>query len=269
MRYEKQPASLGVSGEVLEASTKRERLVEMARKAADLARLRPRLPDKTGRRRIVDLTGLDFGDYRALACVGDKRWQCVCLGCRQTFEVLAHSLLKAHQTQCRSCGGKDKRTHGHTTKSLALGKKQTRTYQAWYSMHTRCRCPGSSAFHHYGGKGVRVCDRWASFETFLEDMGEAPDKAWLDRKDGSEDYEPGNCRWLTSAGQRRNQERNCFVICLGVKMVCRDAETLLGFRHGTLVAWVRRNPNFPGDVSQLYFVPWRHRKRLVWDAAGF
>ncbi len=155
-------------------------------------------------------------------------------------------------------------THGHAPRS-----GESRTYLAWYSMHTRCRCPSQSKFAYYGGRGVTVCDRWASFAAFLEDMREAPAGLWLDRKDSLEPYEPGNCRWATPALQRRNQKRNRFVTCLGVHMVARDAETLLGFRHGTLVTWLARNPSFPGDVSQLYFVPWRNRRKLTWNSAGF
>jgi hypothetical protein len=219
--------------------------------------------------RIKNITGQTFGRTFVKHYIGDAYWLCVCLDCGCERRVQGTQLRGGHQLRCRICAGLHKSVHGHTRRVIAEGKKQTRTYQAWYSMHTRCRCPGSSAFEHYGGKGIAVSSRWESFSQFLDDMGEVPSGRSLDRKDGDEPYELGNCRWATPSMQRRNQKRNCFVTCFGVTMVARDAETLLGFCHGTLVNWIRKNPDFPSDVSQLYFVPWRNRRKLIWNSAGF
>lgn len=85
----------------------------------------------------------------------------------------------------------------------------TRTYRKWGSMKARCENPAHPAYGYYGGRGVKVCERWrVSFEAFKEDMGEAPDGMWLDRIDNAKGYEPGNCRWVTpkeSANNRRKR----------------------------------------------------------------
>jgi hypothetical protein len=72
-------------------------------------------------------------------------------------------------------------------------------------MHQRCLNPQATGFQHWGGRGITVCERWSSFATFIEDMGERPGGMTLDRVDPNGNYEPGNCRWATLVEQRANR----------------------------------------------------------------
>lgn len=81
-------------------------------------------------------------------------------------------------------------------------------YSTWNSMKERCSNTNSPNYHRYGGRGIKVCDRWLnSFENFLEDMGEkiSPDLS-IDRIDVNGNYEPSNCRWATKVEQSNNKE---------------------------------------------------------------
>ena len=103
------------------------------------------------------------------------------------------------------------------TKSCGCSRDQGKMtthpyYNTWFMMHERCKNPKTAGYHNYGGRGIKVCDRWNSFPAFLADMREKPHpKATLDRIDFDGDYEPSNCRWAdTMKHQIRN--RRCVVL---------------------------------------------------------
>jgi hypothetical protein len=97
-------------------------------------------------------------------------------------------------------------------------------------MKARCYNPNNSQYHNYGARGITVCERWKnSFEAFLADMGPRPSSTHsIDRwPDKNGNYEPGNCRWATSAQQNTNTRTNVVLdIGGGVDAVmsewCRD-----------------------------------------------
>jgi hypothetical protein len=102
----------------------------------------------------------------------------------------------------------DKYRNEHSvTHGASRGGHLTPTYITWMSMLQRCEYPRHKSYTDYGGRGIRVCDRWHVFENFLADMGEHPDGTTIDRKNPDGNYELENCRWATPLEQRHNRRR--------------------------------------------------------------
>lgn len=82
-------------------------------------------------------------------------------------------------------------------------------YDCWVAMKARCNKDTHPMYKHYGGRGIKVCDKWQeSFNNFYEDMGVMRQGDTLDRIDVNGDYEPNNCRWTTIQEQQKNRRNN-------------------------------------------------------------
>ncbi len=111
--------------------------------------------------------------------------------------------------------------------------RRTPELRAWLAMIARCNNPNDVFYHRYGGRGIRVCDRWRrSFENFLADMGRKPSPEHsIDRKDNDGPYAPENCQWSTPAEQSRNRRTTRMVTHLGRTQCIADWAKELGMSH--------------------------------------
>lgn len=132
---------------------------------------------------------------------------CVC-SCGEKASVYVTSLRSGRSSSCGCHRIEIQRElhtiHGHADLRNGLVSS---AYRRWTNMKTRCYNPNSEDYHNYGGRGIRVCDRWRkSFAAFYKDVGDPPRAGLtLDRERVDGDYEPGNVRWATAKQQANNR----------------------------------------------------------------
>lgn len=112
----------------------------------------------------------------------------------------------------------------------------------WRGMKRRCYSPKCAKYPRYGGRGIRVCDRWLeSFDNFLADMGPRPSPEHsIDRIDNDGNYEPSNCRWATREEQQRNTSRARMITIGGRSAPLAEWEKLSGMGRDAVRARLRR-----------------------------
>ena len=155
----------------------------------------------------IDIVGQRFGRYLVTA-KSDKRTKamkqmvlCKC-DCGTEREVVAGNLRSGLTTSC-GCW-KNEKTSARRKKH---GFSKTTMYHRYRSMIRRCYDPLHKEFHYYGGRGIKVCNRWLeSVENYIEDMGFPPFKeASIDRINNDGSYFKENCRWATKTEQNLNR----------------------------------------------------------------
>lgn len=183
---------------------------------------------------LNDLTGFQFGSLIVLR-LGEKLrptsgawWLCQCK-CGTQKHLPATDLVEGKINSC-GCEHAQRIAKAFTRH----GMTKTRTYRIWGNMRTRCR-----THIDYVGRGIKVCERWMSFDNFLEDMGEAPDNMSIDRIDNSKGYEKSNCRWATQEEQMNNVRSNVLIEYNGVRQTKAQWAKQLGIKQCTFSARIK------------------------------
>jgi hypothetical protein len=118
---------------------------------------------------------------------------------------------------------------------------KTVLYERWKSMISRTTLPSNESYHHYGGRGIKVCERWRDFRNFAEDMGPTfSPELELERIDNNLGYSKENCAWKTRKQQQRNKSSNHLVTWHGCTQTVQDWAEMLGLLPNTLIMRLRR-----------------------------
>jgi len=207
-----------------------------------------------GRRRGQWLDGSMIGmKFSELTVIGaatekyrDSRCSLVPCRCSCGKKILVPSSRLASPRR-KSCGCKQGeflaasfRTHGRQPRDV---------FRIWTLMRNRCLNPNSATWSSYGGRGIKICERWSSFVAFRDDMGSRPSPLHsVERIDNDKGYYPENCRWATKKEQARNRRSSRLITAFG--------KTL------TLAEWADTAPASYGAIKQRLNAGWPAEKAL-------
>lgn len=165
--------------------------------------------------KMINLVGKKFGRLTVLDRLHnyhDKKqvhWLCVC-DCGNLVEVFGF-MLRTGKTKSCGCLNKEAITKHD--------KSDTRLYNIWTLMKSRCYNKNNRAYPNYGGRGIIVCSEWLhDFMAFYNwSMSNGyDDNLTIDRIDVNGNYEPSNCRWADRKQQNRNTRKNRMYTINGV-----------------------------------------------------
>lgn len=183
-------------------------------------------------------------------------YECAC-SCGNLKVVRAGHLKSGATQSCGCIRGEVSRTRN--VASAKHGMHSSPTYASWQSMRTRCLNERSDNFSRYGGRGIKICAEWDSFQAFMDDMGERPEGSTLDRIETDGDYTPSNCRWATMKVQENNKRNNVLVEHDGKTMTISQWADESGLPYHTIRARLRMG--WPPSEA-LTMTPSRKRRSL-------
>lgn len=168
-----------------------------------------------------EMIGLLFGTLEVVAQVDfikPAKWICICRNCKSESLRYGHHLRKFGKAFCRNCQ--------HV--STKHGLEGTRAYAAWQSMKQRCMNEKHKAYRNYGGRGIKVCERWVdSASNFIADMGHPLNFESLDRINNDGNYSPENCRWASKDTQMQNRRNSIPPVLVSGRLVTVKVAAIL------------------------------------------
>jgi hypothetical protein len=213
-------------------------------------------------RRIVVKKGDEYGRLKIVKEVekykGIRSFECLC-SCGLAKTITLHNLRNGVTKSCgcllyetRVKNGQRKYTHGHA-------RQKSRTYHTWLAMKLRCLNEKHLAYNRYGGRGIKICKEWFSFENFLKDMGERPEGKSLDRIDNDGDYCKENCRWATAKEQANNRKQTKIFSLEGKEYSIPEMSKFLNVPS----QFLRNRLNANWDVNEIINTPKQSKKISV------
>jgi hypothetical protein len=194
--------------------------------------------------KLVNLTGKTIDRLKVIKFShndenDNRMWECLC----SCGNIRFYTTGSLNGGSVKSCGcksyeykhGKIPRKHGMTN---------TRFYKIWKGAKYRCINPKNCLYKYYGGRGIKICDRWLKFDNFLNDMYQSYEEhiricdennTTIDRIDTNGDYCLENCKWSTWKEQGNNRKTNAFIKFNNINMTVTQWSDKLHINKSTIL----------------------------------
>lgn len=204
------------------------------------------------RKRIIELPGKKVGNLIVLKETekdknGHSRFLCRC-DCGNEIIVLSTNLIRNHT---RSCGCK--KGYYITNKKTKHGMSHnSRLYRIYVKMKCRCYNSANPSYKNYGGRGIKIFDKWLDEENGFMNFYEwainngYQDNLSIDRIDNNGNYEPSNCRWATDFEQANNKRNNHYITYKGETHTVAEWSRIIGIGYSSMQRRLKKN--FPDDL---------------------
>jgi hypothetical protein len=182
-----------------------------------------------------DLTGKRFGKLEVLYLHShggngkSVKWTCKC-DCGNVVNIASVNLLRGHTQSC-GCFHKERLKASRVKHHMS----NTRLYNIWQHMNSRCYKATNKAYSNYGGRGIKVCEEWKDSANFMEwalNNG-YQNNLTIERIDVNGNYEPGNCKWITKKEQGYNKRTSIKITFQGETKCLAEWCRIFGVNYGT------------------------------------
>lgn len=196
-----------------------------------------------------NLVGCIFGRLKVIEYIesrDQKRyWKCVC-ECGNIVESYTAALNYGLIKSCGCLRAEAAKVNGLKGAKACIthGCTNTSEYKTWTMMKSRCNNPKSSSYEDYGGRGIKLCERWnESFQNFIDDMGMKPSPhSSIDRIDVNCGYYKENCRWANTKEQQTNKRSNVYIEFKGEVKTLSEWAKIIGINHMSLKKRMKSMP---------------------------
>ncbi len=175
--------------------------------------------------------------------------------CGKEFETRISSVVTGNTSSC-GC------LQRNVAKKTALqfrkhGQREHPLYTVWILLFQRCNNPKNKSYHNYGGRGIRVCERWNDIDLFIQDMYSTYIKGYdLDRINNNGDYSPDNCRWVTRKKNCNNMRKNRIIVYNNISKTVSEWVDYTKIPYTTLINRLNK-----WDVEKAFTTPYVKNKR--------
>lgn len=171
-----------------------------------------------------------FVGHKPIGGVNKLAWECLC-ECGNKIICIGDAIKSGNTKSC-GCLKSETTINRCTKHGLTRRGKKAPEHNIWNHMKRRCLNPTNKAYKDYGGRGIKICEKWLNFENFYRDMGPRPSsKHSIERVNNDGNYEPDNCLWILKSDQNKNQRSNLIINYQGETKILSEWAKSLNLKY--------------------------------------